>query len=59
MTPKEIRIVRAALALVRFWKSQGDDSMEWGHKGHWFPLNSEKQAKALINACIARSKSAK
>lgn len=56
MTDKERRIVRAAERLVRRWKRKGAPSQEWLHRGHWYPLGSEKQAKALINAVLVASK---
>lgn len=55
MTDKERRVMRAAVALVRHWKKRGDDTFDWGHKAHWYPVGSEKEAKALINAVLAAS----
>ena len=65
MTGAEIlardRIVRAAIALIRHWQMENEGTLEcgpvgWGHKGPWFPLNSEKPAQPLINACVAYKK---
>lgn len=60
MTDKERRIVRAAERLVRHWKkrepSDWGETFNWGHRAHWYPIGSEKEAKALINAVLAASK---
>lgn len=52
---RRTRIVRAAEALIAHWKSMGGPG-GWQHRGHWFPISSEKFAVALINAVRSKEK---
>lgn len=47
-------IVLAAEALVAHWKTLGTPGSGWQHRGHWYPIGSERFAKALINAVRRR-----
>jgi hypothetical protein len=53
---RDERIARAAERLVALWKRMAKDRgyPDWTHKGCWYPLGSEKQAKALINAVLRK-----
>ena len=56
MTPTERRVIKAAMALYRHWVRIGRGQTrpnEWCEPGHWYPLCSERQAKAFGKACAA------
>ena len=51
---RQAKIVRAAEVLVAHWKQNHD--APWYHRGHWYPMGSERFAKALINAVLTKEK---
>lgn len=56
MKKPEQRVVRAAMRLYRYWVQVGayrGTPNDWCEAGHWYPLNSEKQALAFGKACAA------
>lgn len=53
---RQAKIVRAAEKLVAHWHQKGVPMAAWMHRGHWYPGGSERQAKALINAVLAKKK---
>ena len=55
-TDRRAKIVQAAEELIGFWRHIGGSGSTWMHRGHWYPVGSERLAKKLINAVLTKEK---